>query len=416
RTSSAAGPGHDIFSTPANSQFHSHARYESLDSHLHEIRLIKLSFRNQDDLIHCELLQRLSVDSLHSQFTAISYCAGNSQDTKAIIVDGIQFNVFANLEHALRKTKNFWAKTHPDKDCFLWVDQICINQADLAERSHQVSLMRDVYQSAEHVLVCLSNHDESGVGLDWLNQLLIDVPPLEPPDFTLRRTPSRVASIESLYSQQLTCHIWENTTRDDFVHGWLALYDVLECEWWSQAWVFQEFIVSRNCHFMCGSQSSSWSVFCQVLPSLLSIHKHILTSRDLFLSKTGFSPDGPEDQRFCKVTARARRAETTVRAVNFVINSKRTWSGTKSLKKLLLHSRNCRTSDDRDRVYAFLGLAEAGYRIMPDYSSANSIIATLVETAKCVIRFDQNLQLLHHATAARGFYSKQLPSWVPDWT
>ena len=30
-----------------------------------------------------------------------------------------------------------------------WIDAICINQADLDERSQQVAIMRDIYASAE---------------------------------------------------------------------------------------------------------------------------------------------------------------------------------------------------------------------------------------------------------------------------
>jgi hypothetical protein len=37
----------------------------------------------------------------------------------------------------------------------LWIDAICINQADLDERKQQVQLMRDVYSGASRVVVWL---------------------------------------------------------------------------------------------------------------------------------------------------------------------------------------------------------------------------------------------------------------------
>ncbi|KXJ88805.1 hypothetical protein Micbo1qcDRAFT_213934 [Microdochium bolleyi] len=36
-----------------------------------------------------------------------------------------------------------------------WVDQVCINQADEAEKSHQVNQMRHIYNEAAHVIAWL---------------------------------------------------------------------------------------------------------------------------------------------------------------------------------------------------------------------------------------------------------------------
>jgi hypothetical protein len=37
------------------------------------------------------------------------------------------------------------------------------------------------------------------------------------------------------------------------------------------------------------------------------------------------------------------------------------------LRPLLTHARNCKSSDPRDRIYAFLGLANPEYNIIPSY-------------------------------------------------
>ncbi len=37
----------------------------------------------------------------------------------------------------------------------LWIDAICINQKDIAEKSFQIELMRDIYSSAEEVSMWL---------------------------------------------------------------------------------------------------------------------------------------------------------------------------------------------------------------------------------------------------------------------
>lgn len=83
---------------------------------------------------------------------------------------------------------------------------------------------------------------------------------------------------------------------------------------------------------------------------------------------------------------------------------------------LLQHSRNCAASDPRDRVYAFIGLAEPGYNIIPNYRSVNKLEQVLIETAKCIIHHDQSLAILQHVYRGRAKLGVRLPSWVPDWT
>lgn len=68
----------------------------------------------------------------------------------------------------------------------LWVDAICINQADIRERNSQVSMMIDIYRSADRTFVWLGDNDSgSDRALDfarrasffyrhsWLRRLLL---------------------------------------------------------------------------------------------------------------------------------------------------------------------------------------------------------------------------------------------------
>jgi hypothetical protein len=82
----------------------------------------------------------------------------------------------------------------------------------------------------------------------------------------------------------------------------------------------------------------------------------------------------------------------------------------------LSHSRTCRSSDRRDRVYAFIGLVGPSYGIVLDYSDHNTIIHVLIDTAQKIIHHDRNLRILSYAAGTGGTLSFKLPSWVPDWT
>lgn len=81
-----------------------------------------------------------------------------------------------------------------------------------------------------------------------------------------------------------------------------------------------------------------------------------------------------------------------------MVESKLRWSGPTKLIDLLSLSRYYTTSDIRDTVYAFLGLAYPGYRIVLDYSSKKSICDLLIEVAKSIIQFDDSLEILTHAS------------------
>jgi hypothetical protein len=69
-------------------------------------------------------------------------------------VDGKHFYITDNLCAALR------ALRLPDRDRFLWIDAICINQYDGVEKGSQVQMMRDIYAGATRTIVWLGEASE----------------------------------------------------------------------------------------------------------------------------------------------------------------------------------------------------------------------------------------------------------------
>ena len=87
------------------------------------------------------------------------------------------------------------------------------------------------------------------------------------------------------------------------------------------------------------------------------------------------------------------------------------------LKALLSHSRHCEASDPRDRIYAFLDLLPKNtFPITPDYTSSNTVVHVLLETAQKIIEQEKTLDILRHVHRGRDGLGTFLPSWVPDWT
>jgi hypothetical protein len=90
-------------------------------------------------------------------FFALSYVWGDPARTHQITIDGKKHGITENLYGALRDLQR-----DAIGDMKVWADAICINQDDLAERSDQVFLMREVYHFAAEVRIWLGPSTEDG--------------------------------------------------------------------------------------------------------------------------------------------------------------------------------------------------------------------------------------------------------------
>jgi hypothetical protein len=101
-------------------------------------------------------------------YTALSHRWDQSPASIATRLNCEQFFLGENLWncfHSIRRR---------DKAIVLWVDSICINQNNMLERNHQVSLMGQVYSMATDVFVWLGRHaDNSEVAMACLKDLEI---------------------------------------------------------------------------------------------------------------------------------------------------------------------------------------------------------------------------------------------------
>lgn len=89
-------------------------------------------------------------------YEALSYVWGSENDKKPIYVDGKELRVTANLHVALSHLRHrFWER-------FLWIDAICIDQKENAEKNHQVQSMAKIYAKAGRVIVWLGDAADNG--------------------------------------------------------------------------------------------------------------------------------------------------------------------------------------------------------------------------------------------------------------
>ncbi|EME85231.1 uncharacterized protein MYCFIDRAFT_135100, partial [Pseudocercospora fijiensis CIRAD86] len=191
--------------------------YSRLDPSRRQFRLLRLARSNpQDD---GTLAGELGTYSMHNapSFDALSYAWGINTVTVTdpLIVHGEAVFVTRNLYEGLRNFKN---GSHAE---YIWIDAICINQRDLAERSHQVTLMREIFSIANVVHVWLGPSTSSTARvLDVLDRAGRRLSP----DF--ENADSLPAEINSLSNE--------------------ALESIFANSWWSRLWVVQEVVLAKE--------------------------------------------------------------------------------------------------------------------------------------------------------------------------
>ncbi|KAF3037154.1 hypothetical protein E8E11_005557 [Didymella keratinophila] len=334
-------PGHDIFSTPENNEFYAAYNYEQLDPSKREIRLLRILPDRGDGTVRCDLLIKAPLDSATNTYSALSYCAGDPKRTRCIVVNGRKFRAFANLAHALAEARFFWKKTHGARELFLWVDQICIDQRNLHERSQQVGLMREIYSCAEEVLICLSTRKISGRGMHWLHDLCRNVPRREDDlDEQYRGESSFTLTLAvpfvRFHWSRLTKHLLESVANAKFVEDWLAVYDMFESPWWTRAWVYQEFMSATKARFLFSKESIAWATASPILDTYLSVVRHLILADDLFFRiQETFGASSPEYHRMLRIRERSSRAEQAEGLVAWMVESKSRWFGPTDLVRTI---------------------------------------------------------------------------------
>jgi hypothetical protein len=134
--------------------------YKPLPEKKQTIRLLRLLPNAFNRDIECELLER-PIAEARNRYIALSYTWGNVNATKQVLItcNGVRVPISENLYTILRRLR------HPLRNANVWVDALCINQADTSERTHQVGLMGDIYRNSRETVIWLGEltpKDEDG--------------------------------------------------------------------------------------------------------------------------------------------------------------------------------------------------------------------------------------------------------------
>lgn len=355
------------------------------------------------------------------------------------------------------------------KSRYFWIDAICVDQSNVLERNAQVSIMGDVFRAAESVTVWLGPEDQ------YTADALAAIESISP-----------LMALTASNSSSEAKRAWDNISYTDFFDDswysriseatglqgsvthrqWLGLLALLSRPWFQRAWVVQELALARQATVVCGEQMVHWT---RLAATLTFIHakrwyhhlctekmRHIASLRDdpgmysdFLASRTEF-PTGtfslmrtrkilrhnavkrshgsrgePGPQAQSDTTSPGSLLPKEMVSSDTLSLSENPWEpkpGTVSLDTLMQVHRDKLATDPRDKVYAFVGLANTKTvtcgapltSVRPDYELPVQDVYTRL-MAQLLLAHGA-LHLLSHVQDPSLTKLEGLPSWVPDFS
>lgn len=317
-------------------------------------------------------------------FAALSYTWGDPAPTRAIKLNDEFVEVGLNLASALETLRRF---EHFSTKFRIWIDALCINQSDGAERTREVQRMGSIYSSAWSVLGYLGpERDGSDKALELLERL------------------------SHYYGKKGECMMLRDAlNKDPWCLGsgyWLALNKLTLRPYWERLWIMQEVALggSQTVVF-CGDRSINWNVFCHALEV---IHVHLWKVKNIAVAADRRALD-PSDSSSWEKTGPLHHIWKDLWAISQPSN--RTESNL-DFSRLLEVANFAQSSDPRDKLFGMLGIMppKLAKAIVPDYAAEVNVV--FLNAAKAYISAYNSLELLRDCNAW-GKYGA--PTWAPDW-
>ena len=383
------------FAFPSNREFYESEQYKDLDRSKEEIRLLQLLPIKDDEPVKATLVTVVLQPSgaPPPKYSAVSYFVGNHAEIETLLVDDIPFSAFASLVRALRQIGRARERLAlSGYSQLIWADQICINQSNASERSHQVGFMRRIYEYADMVLACLGEDQTDGQWVRAANRLNIE------------------SSYENISLQDRTLslrgRVFGNFRDEDFQQDWRSMSALLQSPWWQRGWIYQEIIVAQRITVFFGDCLMDW----QILSPAILFMDHVISLMIHQMHRGQNSIHENETDNFA-------HSRWFPDGLGPIVCDREEWQKTreKNLVQLLAHAQDCLVTDPRDRVFAFVGIANPQYSITPDYGSDELALATSV--CKRIIIYERWLNILCCCNSNSGWKPRRegIPSWAPDW-
>ncbi|KAK5734913.1 hypothetical protein LTR17_008546 [Elasticomyces elasticus] len=368
--------------------------YQPLDIQQKQIRTLEVLPGWPGSAIRC----RLSIVSLitdpRPQYDALSYTWGAATKARSITVEVAgtvhQVGTTDNLYEAVQSMRARMAKVWT-----VWVDALCIDQSNDAERGTQVAMMGEIYRNARQVNIWLGMPNPASI-LVRTKQALDNIRHLCTSEDAARviyhdprrRYPAKTQLLRSFYHiiiRQIPQCIDESLCN-------------IQPKWMDRAWVIQEYAVGRRTVFYFGRRRLVWD---DRLPSAL--HFMDLAIPGLRCCQYLFCTLAQMDFVFTNVNGRLGDARG------------REHKKLASLQRSASITRVAQATDPRDKVYSLLGLIhpEEARLIPPDYTLPVWVVYARA-TFACIMADGLTRVLRDVEHSSRAFDT--LPSWTIDFS
>lgn len=331
-----------------------------------------------------------------------------------MILDGSPFRITYNLAAALKHLRA--TELFADEAALpIWIDAICINQADLAERSQQVAIMGSIYSGARCVLSWLGEPDRSGryISDSWLGEEK-EVPMNH--GFPVIRAVSTYIDSRREDSAQG----WDDDTilteedfqwmaqNPDFYSSdmeelttnlrWNAIVSINRATYWTRIWIVQEMVLASSPHqhlIFCGTEY----VTCHQLNDL---HEFLQKVHDQRPARPSFVPPA----LWGILGERSSMEFTMMHMVNYM----RDIALDLSARIVSYVARYCSCTEPRDNVYGLL--AVVANSVVPDYSKP--VAQVYQEWFADSLGRRRFKNIMAWSGIGHGFAnSHSIPSWIP---
>lgn len=309
-------------------------------------------------------------------YNALSYTWGDSKVTEEIQLDGKPFFVTPNLYAFLWQ----WTPSRDKPSFSIWIDAISIDQANAKERNEQVRRMTSIYESAATVFIWLGPEAEnSNLAVRGLSLLATRAP-----------TPGTKPTGEATWQLDNDFILDEK-----FV---LAVKHLLARPWWRRVWIIQEATVPEQSYLvLCGSMTIQWTC----------LHTALWAFRDTIWVM-------PELRKFRSFVFQANRREIpfwNIRGVRQLAPKGA------DLFKLVCFGRQFKASDERDHIFAFLGMTqgESSTLLSPDYeTSVNEIYQNFTQYIISTRSYGHNLDILEQVGGLAADFNFDIVELLDD--
>ncbi|KAF4989051.1 hypothetical protein FGRMN_9381 [Fusarium graminum] len=389
------------------------------------VRLVRFQESSDADSRLSLELQHASIKT--TKYAALSYVWGGMKELVSISINGMTFRIGTNLHSALRQLRENGMRD------WLWVDSLCIQQTDIAEKNHQVKQMGTIFSSAERVYSFLGHGNRAAdMVMNFIARVgpravAVDIGEVSGDEEDISDFIRNYYQIQQnqgiVINQGLDTQDGQLSARGSFIIDLLndpglqdqadddktlitGIEDLMHRDYWHRIWINQEVALAKDVIVLCGTQT-------------IALKLLVATFHAVDICNRYFRFIAPSTYQFTKALHSNFRISLPLKTRRLHLQDREI-----TLAGLLfwnIHARDrplYSATDPRDIIFALLGVITDNHRlnILPDYGLSTEEVFTSATRAMINESIpDGPMAFTLDRCVPRTGNMELLPTWVPDW-